>query len=173
MVHALGWGLKAVGSKSARGGGPAHDTTVTMPPFRNCSTCCPHGWRLASCLPAGTYLGFPRGGMPGVSPSPPRPPAPCAEEGRTRASGYCLRTPGIKWSLGSTGCPRHRQFQLLASARTPGGDWGPGQPWPTHPPTDIRKIFLRLKKEISQRGRKFEAEFRYTHFFLASEGVSP
>ena len=30
-----------------------------------------------------------------------------------------------------------------------GGDvWGPGQPWPTHQPTHIRKIFLRRKTKL-------------------------
>ena len=44
------------------------------------------------------------------------------------------------------------------------GGGGVGQPRPT--PHPHQKIFLRDKNEIYQRGRKFEAEFKYTNFLL-------
>ena len=40
-----------------------------------------------------------------------------------------------------------------------------GQPWPTRPPTHIRKFFRR-KKEIYEKGRKVGADFRYTELFF-------
>ena len=40
--------------------------------------------------------------------------------------------------------------------------WGPGQPRPTH---QHQKNFPQAKSEIYSRGRKFEADFRYTNFF--------
>ena len=44
-----------------RGGGAAHDTTVTMSPVQDCPTRRHHGfggWHLAFCFPVGTYLSF-------------------------------------------------------------------------------------------------------------------
>ena len=65
--------------------------------------------------------------------------------------------------------PRQRPPQAIASGPPPhpggGGVWGPGPGRPSH----TRKIFLRQKNEIYQRGRKFEADFTYTNFFFASD----
>ena len=66
-------------------------------------------------------------------------------QSRGGQAGYCLRT------LGGGGVV-----------------WDPGQPWPTHPPTHIRKFFLGQKKTIIKGGQEFEANFRYTNLLLAS-----
>ena len=71
--------------------------------------------------------------------------------------------------------PRHRAFipnsdapscgnlrirPLLSDRGSPRALASPGRP-----PHPQQKIFLRRKNEIYQRGRKLEADFRYTNFF--------
>ena len=41
------------------------------------------------------------------------------------------------------------------------------------PPHPHQKSFPPAKNEMYQRGQKFEAEFRYTNFFLASDPHVP
>ena len=60
-------------------------------------------------------------------------------------AGYCLRTPGERGGV----------------------VWGPGQPRPTPSPPPHQKRFPPAKNEMYQRGRKFEANFRYTNFFFS------
>ena len=65
-----------------------------------------------------------------------------------------------------------------------GKGWGEGGtlllwlPWPAPvdpppPPPHIRKDFPPEKNEIHQKGRKLEADFRCTNFFLASDPPTP
>ena len=54
-----------------------------------------------------------------------------------------------------------------------GGQIGPPGFWLTHPPTHIRKFFLRKKMKFYQRGPNLEVDFRYTNFFLASDPPPP
>ena len=66
-------------------------------------------------------------------------------------AGYCLKTPG----RGGRGCLG---------------------PWPTHHPSiphPHQKNFPQAKNEIYSRGRKFEADCRYTNLFLASAPPPP
>ena len=60
---------------------------------------------------------------------------------------------------------------MIPPPRGGGVVWGRASPGR---PTDIRKLFLRQEmKLIYQRGRKFEADFRDTNFFLASAPPPP
>ena len=58
---------------------------------------------------------------------------------------------------------------LLSDTGGGGGQNGPPGFWLTHPPTHIRKFFLRKKMKFYQRGPNLEVDFRYTNFFLASD----
>ena len=65
--------------------------------------------------------------------------------------GYCLRTP----------------------LPPPGIVWGPGQPWPTDPQTNIRKICLRQKMKVIKEAGNLRPILRTQTFSLASDAPPP
>ena len=54
-----------------------------------------------------------------------------------------------------------------------GGFWGPGLPPADPPAIPDQKNFPREKNEMYERGRKFDADLRYTNLFLASDRRPP
>ena len=73
----------------------------------------------------------------------------------------------LLWAL-CPSCAEPGVMGLLPKDPRGGGVFGalasPGRP--THPPTHIRPTVLRQKNETYQRGRKLEADFRYTNCFF-------
>ena len=104
----------------------------------------------------------PRGGGVGpciaVAQAPLSPPVPCLRSAAHGRAGGVARGGGSRLLLEDP--PR----------RGGGGAGGCLGPWPApaDPPTHIRKIVLRQKNEIYQRGRRFEADLGTQTFLLAS-----
>ena len=100
----------------------------------------------------------------------PQSVLPCRSRGPNRiCTAHCLAFTARCAGMGNEA----RIRPLLSDTGGGGGQIAPPGFWLIHPPTHIRKFFLRKKMKFYQRGPHLEVDFRYTTFFLASDPPPP
>ena len=78
--------------------------------------------------------------------------------------------PSTSFTCSAPHCWVHGQATAYRCWGRVGAEWQPGLLRLTPPPpTGIRKVFLKKKNGIYQKGPNLEVEFRYTNFLLTSD----